>query len=586
MYNKIIKITEMKHKYLVVATSALLALSSCGVTDLTPSDSINDAIFWKTTNDLELYANSFYTNLGGIDAWYDNNTDVRLSNQSSDYFSGAYVAPDADGAWSFSTIRNANYFLTRYQTVVGEQAVINHFVAEVRFFRALEYWNKVKRYGDYPYYDKDLGTSDEELIYKARDPRAFVVGKIIEDLEFACKNLRSKKDVATNRLYDYVAYAQLARVCLYEGTRAKYANDNTFNANELLDKAAKAAKYIMDNGGYSITMDAAPYAPPVDAQHPLNYNAVFAQLSAINNSSECILAREYKQDLLMHNVSRQLEESGSGLTKAMLIQYLCTDGKPIAISPLYKGDDSLNQELTNRDRRLYQTIDNRYLPYKLEKGAIVVNNYPSIGGGSPTGYNFMKLHHSEPTQWIANACWIQWHLYRYAETLLIYAEAKAELGAITQEDVNLTINKLRQRGGVAPLDLAAIEVDPNWPNYGHALTPVLYEVRRERAVELIGEGFRFDDIMRWRAGRLLENPLAVYGCTVTDYVIAKYPGVFDTGSGSGLKLVNYNGKRYIQAYTNNVKNGYTFNDRMYLYPVPKNQISLNPALTQNPGWQQ
>lgn len=577
----------MKYKSLLVAVSALFTLSACEVTDLTPTDSFTDATYWKNPTDLELYANNFYNNLGGIDAFYDNNTDVRIDKTSSNFFNGSYVVPDTDDQWGFGTIRNANYFMARYQTVRGDAALINHYVAEIRFFRALEYWAKVKRYGDYPWYDKDLKLSDEELIFKGRDPRAFVVGKIIEDLEFACNNLRSKADVATNRLYNFVAYAQLARVCLYEGTRAKYAQDNTFDANGLLQKAERAAKYIMDNGGYSIVQNAIPFTQAVDATHPLSYNAMFTQLDKINNNGECILAREYRKEILMHGVTRQMEDGGNGMSKAMINQYLCTDGNPIAVSPLYKGIDSLNGELANRDRRLYQTIDNMYLPYKKDPTlGVVTNRYPNISGGSPTGYNVMKLHHSDPNQWIANNCWTQWFLYRYAETLLIYAEAKAELGTINQSDVDMTINLLRNRAGVAPLNIGAIANDPNWLDYGHSLTPIIKEVRRERAVELMAEGFRYDDIIRWRAGKLMENPLAVYGSSVSDYMlnsIKPYDKTFDVNGGN-LKTTILNGIRYIQVYSNSVENGYTWNDKYYLYPIPKNQLSLNPKLEQNQGW--
>lgn len=580
----------MKHKFFIVALAAFAALTSCEVTNLTPSDSLNDATYWKSTNDLKLYANSFYGSLGGAVSTHDAGTDIRLYNSPNSFYAGLDPVPDADGNWSFGTLRNANYFLNRYQKVKGDESVINHYVAEVRFFRAVDVWWKVMRYGAFPWYDKDLQTTDTELIYKGRDSRAFVLGKIIEDLEFACRNLLSKKDVDKNRIYNFVAYAQLARVCLYEGTRAKYAGDNTIDANAMLTKAATAAKYIIDNGGYSIVMDTNPFTPAIDNQHPLNYYALFTQLGAITNNPECILAREYKQDLLTHNMTREMSETGTGLSKFMANQYLCTDGLPISVSPLYKGDNTLSLEMENRDRRMYQTIDNKFLPYQIKEDGLEVHEFPPIGGTTPTGYTFMKFHHTDPNQWIANNCWTQWYLYRYAETLLIYAEAQAELGLVTQDDIDLTINKLRLRAGVAPLNIGNIATDPAWPNYGHAISPVLQEIRRERLVELVGEGFRNDDIIRWRAGKLLENPLVVYGCPVTTEMMAHYPaGTFDlTGNtgGTGVPTVVYKGKRYIRIHTKEAADGYLWNDRFYLHPVPKEQLSLNPKLApQNQGWE-
>lgn len=571
----------MKNKYIIVAVSALLAMSSCKVTDLTATDGMTDGTYWKTPKDLELYANNFYSMLGGATSSGDVNTDVRISKNINTFFSGAYVIPDEDsGNWSFTTIRNANYFMNRYQTVKGDPLAINHYVAEVRFFRALEYWNKVKRFGDFPYYDRDLVETDEELIYEGRNSRDFVVGKIIEDLEFACNNLYPKSKVPTARLYNFVAYTQLARVCLYEGTRAKYAGDNRFNADDLITKAKVAAEYVMTNGGYNIVTDAGSFAQQVSPEYPLNYQALFTQLSPIHSNQECILSHEYKLNLSTHNVTRELEEPGTGLSKAMMNQYLYLDGTPFDPTK----DATLDQELENRDRRLLQSIDNQYLPYKFRDGANVLNLLPIISGSMPTGYNFMKMHSTDPNQWIANNCSTQWFVYRYAEILLIYAEAKAELGTITQTDINNTINVLRSRGGVAALNMGAIATDPNWLDYGYPISDLLHEIRRERSVELLGEGFRYDDIMRWRAGKLLENPLVVYGRTVTDQVIAQYPGVFNVDGSGGIALVTYGDKRYIRMYTN-LEGGYKWNDRMYLYPIPKNQITLNPNLKpQNPGW--
>lgn len=589
----------MNTKHIVVGL-IMLGLTSCDVTDKFPTDSFTDENYWTSTKNLELYANGFLGNLGGANSHLDEQTDVRATVSISDYLAGNSVVPQKDDHWKWENLRSINHFLANYHKVTGDEATINQYVGEVRFFRALDYFDKVKYFGDVPWYNQEMQLSDTALIYKKRDPRALVVDSIVADLEFACQTMATPNKVATGRLHKYVAYQQLARVCLHEGTLEKYSNEErTLNerATILLRKAADAAKYIIDNGGYDIvSMDF--YAPQVDESHPLDYAALFSQTEDISSSKECVLARVYAQGLVMNSLSRDMEGPNSGMTKMMVNQYLCTDGKPIGTSDSFHGDNILSEEIQNRDARLYQTIQNEYLPYKYTDGSIMLpNDPPIIASEFPTGFNVMKFHSPDPEQYtLAYSAHVQWFLYRYAEVLLIYAEARTELGELTQTDVDLTINKLRKRAGVAPLDMNNITPTPVQykMDYGYNLSDLLYEVRRERLVELYAEGFRWDDICRWRAGKLCTSPLSVYGITVSDEARKLYDAVYGTTvsphifdiDGGKITTASYNGKRYVKLYqTISDGKGYTWNDKLYLHPLPSEELSLNPNLEQNPGWE-
>ena len=591
----------MNTKHIITGFAVLLtSLPSCDVTDKFPSDSFTDENFWSSTKNLELYANGFYETLGGVGSHLDEDTDIRATVSISDYLAGNSVVPQKDDGWKWENIRGLNHFLANYQKVTGDEATINQYVGEIRFFRALDYFSKVKRFGDVPWYNKEMQLSDTSLIYKKRDPRALVVDSIIADLEFACQTIPEPSKVATGRLHKYVAYQELARVCLHEGTLEKYTSDQkalNSRATTLLQKASDAAKYIIENGGYDI-VSMKFYAPQVDEAHPLDYAALFSQTEDISASKECVLARVYAPGLVVNSLSRDMEESQkSGMSKMMINQYLCTDGKPIGVSDSYQGDNTLTQEIANRDRRLYQTIQCEYLPYKYADGTVTLpNNPPVIASNLPTGFNIMKFHSPDPEQYtLAYNAHVQWFLYRYAEVLLIYAEAQAELGKITQEDIDITINKLRNRAGVAPLDMNNITPTPAQykMDYGYSLSDLLYEIRRERLVELYAEGFRWSDICRWRAGKLCETPLSIYGITVSEEVRKQYDAVYGSSAsphmfdidGGNVATAVYNGKRDVKLYqtmTDGV--GYRWDDKLYLKPLPTEQLSLNPNLEQNPGW--
>ncbi len=209
---------------------------------------------------------------------------------------------------------------------------------------------------------------------------------------------------------------------------------------------------------------------------------------------------------------------------------------------------------------------------------------PSAG---VTGYPCTKFHSADPTQREARNTSYDWFIYRYAEVLLINAEANAELGTCTQTVLDKTINQLRDRVDMAHLTTTPV-ADAQPLDYGYTISNLLYEIRRERRIELIAEGFRMDDLKRWNAMKLMENPKTVLGIRVTDKVKEQYTGITTFGGDDGRSTIEYNGNTYVYQYTSksldDAGRKWSDNDRRWLYPLPTDELTINKNLTQNPGW--
>ncbi len=585
----------IKNRCFILILGLVITLGACDVTDTVPEDAITDLNYWTKTDDLKLWANDFYPTLSGPSQWYDNTSDNCVTNTPDNRLFNNITVPGSGGGWGagdWANIRNLNYFLSHYQTVEGNEAEINHYVGEIRFFRAHEYFNKVKRFGDVPWIDKDLTTTDDEFLFSTRDPRKMVIDKIIEDLEFAANNMLLPGDVEAGRLHRYAALQMLARVALHEGTWMKYRDISGWET--YLQKAVSVSQTIMDEGDYAIEKGNAPH---MFEDYPLFFRQQFIQEDLTSNS-ECVLPRIYIKDKLMHGLSRQVNETGWGISKDFIESFLCVDGLPIALSPVYHGDDSLQMEMANRDPRLRNMVDNKNLPYFLDGSTPISYPVTAIAVDKcPTGYMASKFRDPVPSQNEANQTTYDWYVFRYAEVLLINAEAKAELGNITQNDIDLTINKLRERlDEPGEFQMGRLVLNPaedplamvnGQPRYGYSLSPLLYEIRRERRIELAFEGFRWDDIVRWNAGKLIENPKTMLGLVVNDEVVTRYQ-FFNGGTNpfadrSLYELTDWDGeqKKLLKVYETTQR---TWDDKLYLDPLPTDQLSLNPNLDQNPGW--
>ena len=583
----------MKLKYLALA--GLLGFTACDdVIDLKPLDSFTDESYWTSVDDLRNYANRFYPLLAGPSSTYDQQSDTRVPTNYDRWLYNETVLEDFND-WSWDNIRQLNFFMARYERASGSEADINAQVATIRFFRALEYYSKIKSYGDVPWYEKDLNDTDTEELYKPRDSRDFVLGKIIEDLEFAIKWLPEKNAAVECALHKDAARTQLSRICLYYGTYKKYHNvQGTPTSQELLQKAADNALAVMNTGRYAIVQGKdADCGMQSLKGYPMHYQNQFVQ-DDLSSNKEAILYRKYVSGTFMHGTGRQ--DASPGFSKDFMESFLCKDGKPIGVSELYQGDETLDIELTNRDPRMYQIVDNIHRPWAVQKDGTIdlhrsaidtTASAPDVSASkSVTGYLNTKHISADPTQWVANATTYDTFVYRYAEVLLNYAEAMYELGKCNQEVLDKTINLLRDRVEMPHLKVNVGFTDPNLPDYGYEVDALLNEIRRERRIELVAEGFRYDDIIRWKAVKLFENPKTVLGMRVTDAVKALYPaGTFE--GENGRALVEYQGKTYIRPYAKDLNDAgrkWSANDKRFLSPISKNVMLINPNITQNPGW--
>lgn len=564
----------MKLRYILYSAVGMLLYTSCNDAFLERSpQSLTDNTFWSSTGDLRTYANAFYGILpGGVTNYGDTDADDQVPSGINQFLWGQYVVPTEDDLWSksnWANIRNINYFMTHYGTVTGAEEEINVYVAEMRFFRALEYFNKIKTFGDVPWLDKDLNIDSEEL-YGSKMPRNQVAAKIIEDLDFAITWLPEKGNEEANRLNRDIARHIKARVCLHEGTYYKYHSELGYAYEDLLKQAASETDKLITDGHYSIYKTG-------DTKH--DYYDMFIMENK-KNLSEALLYIDYSYPTRTHNMGHGAVEAGAGFSKDFVDCFLYTDGRPKALTTLPKNDETLVQELANRDPRAAQLIRNdeffagnaSYTPVGSDDA--YVTQYCPTGYQSIKGYNPATAHEGynvEDADGIA---------YRYAETLLINAEAKAELGTITQPDLDKTINELRDRVGMDHLTLAVGFNDPNWPDYGYTLSPLLQEIRRERRIELAGEGFRFDDICRWKAGKIVNNVMTYVGKKISATSSMAENGL-RSDDGYVIVYPNYTQKDLVYV----AGKSRTWNDKMYLYPIPSGELQRNPnLLPQNPGW--
>jgi starch-binding outer membrane protein, SusD/RagB family len=547
-----------------------------------PIDAVSTNDYWSTANDLKLFVNQFYTSFsdggswsGGI-FWLDTGTDDLIHNNYSSRIAGFRTVPSS-GGWSYSAIRSVNYFLENYQTVEGDPTSYNQYVGEAYFFRAYFYFNLLTTYGDVPWVEKTLQVDSEEL-FASRTSRKTIAENILKDLDQAISMMNSGPNENGTRLNKEIALLFKSRVALYEGTWEKYHQNTPFGVSgsdgtAFLQAAADAAGQLINSGVYSIYQTGNPNA---DYWHlfnaPYNYNG----------HPEVMLWKKYDIGLgLTHNHQRYLPRigGGRGVTQSLINDYLCIDGKPIDGNPLYQGDATTDDVILNRDPRIFQTIYSKGWPMEIV-GSDTIRRFDrshlwaSDGSKCTTGYQINKGALPDPNQYYTGGVGVNPSIiFRFGEALLNFAEAKAELGTLTQTDVDNSINLLRARVNMPNLILSEIENDPNWlfPD----LSPVINEVRRERHVELAVEGYRWNDLMRWRAHHLFINQRPKGAMFIPEL----YP---ELTIGSSV-FVDENG--YIDPYQTALPNGYLFNsNRDYLAPISTEQLTLNNNLVQNPGW--
>lgn len=596
----------MKNKILSIIAAAY-CLVACDLTH-TPLAALSPETFFSNESELQAFSNTFYTTLtvGG----FDEISDMLTKNVLSDEIMGTRQIPNSGGGWSFTALRNFNT-LIEYSVNCPDEKIRTQYVALARFFRANFYFEKVKRFGDVPWYDKQLGSEDPDL-YKPRDSREFVMDKVIEDLDFAIANLPDTKDLY--RITKWTALALKSRACLFEGTFRKYhAGKNTLATlpadakpyTYYLELSAAASEEIMNTSGYSIYRGSSKSTAYRDLflGDPNNDNNAFGE--------EVILARDYNKSLtILHNATFFTigNYGNQSMTRKMACTYLMADGSRYTSQPGWETKPFI-EETKNRDPRMAQSI--RTPGYKRIDGTEVLapNFTQVITGYQPTKY-MLGLNADADRFEQSNQ---DLHIYRYAEILLNYAEAKAELGILEQSDIDRSIKLLRDRVGMPNMNKSEIEglgSDPfllapetGYPNVaGQPQEALILEIRRERSVELFDEDMRHTDLIRWRNGQ-------AYNHKFLGFYMADAEGQHDLDGNGTIDVWFYSDNapdanqiptgcvvRKIgeQTYFTGGKSGYiianpvvdgNWNDEKdYYYPIPIDERSLNPNLTQNLNW--
>jgi len=561
---------------------------------------------------------------------------------------GTFRTPESGTStgWDWTQLRRVNYFLRHYHEAEGsvtDPAQLNKWAAEAYFFKAWDYYKKLYIFGEVPWLVYDLNTDSEELTNSTATPRAALTDSILSCLNYAVQYLNDNNN-PNGRVNRDMANFLKARFCLFEATFRKYhKNDKApmpavpAEYNSLLDECIKACEAIIASGHYSLYYNAA------DKDAFGNNNSYwkmfsFNQTPAEDGNTEAILARVYDGSKLGHGMPRYYSMNrgnasgrySKGLTKEFVDEYLCIDGKPITGNSNFLGYDGMWSELENRDPRLTQTIampgdymtiwtrdGEKINGVDIPKGTMDAKllgiRYPEItyncptanqvkhGGPSITGYEIVKHWTPDPDDNGTTTNSKQTAvMFRYGEVLITLAEALYERnGSISDADLDRTINLLRTRAGFpasAKLTNATVPADPALDaiyseKLDYTVSPMLREIRRERRVELAQEGRRREDLVRWKAGKLMEVPLRGMKFTAEKQELYNgsntQPPIIAMGAYLNVDVFT-DSDGFIIAFpkATSVTNGtLKWEDRYYYWPIPLRELTLNTNLKQNPGWE-
>ena len=599
-------------KYIVLPVIALIGWGMSGCSsdflDKYPLDEQTEATAFKTSDNFKTYAWGLYEYFDGFptDGGYtpanissEYNTDNMIyanSGGESDYAYQLKKLPATSSSWSFTYIRRVNIMLQNIDGSSMSDVDKDHWRSVGYFFRALRYFDMMVAYGDVPWIDKVLSDTDTEELYCERTPRDEVAKHILEDLQWAEEHIK-EGGTGTNTINVHVVRALISRFGLFEGTWRKYHGLN--DSETYLRACADASEKLM--GAYPSIMP--------------NYDDLYNSEELVGKAG-VILAKQYETDMVTHSITRVIRSSAwyVDLTKDAVDSYLCSDGRPVSTSKVYEGDKDLNAQFRHRDRRLYWTVvppykvkltgaagtsfgwehtgvagDREYIDFMEEIGGSATGkslpvsnfvgyqvagfphfrNYPNGQGFLVThlGFYFWKYYNRHVDNMALRSSSVDYLLFGIEEVMLNYAEAKFELGEFSQSVADATINKLRVRAVIPAMNVS--EIDASFDlDRDRSVDPVLWEIRRERRIELMGDGFRFRDLKRWKKGEYVnKQPLGAWVKS------SDYGGKLNIlgGADEGYSILFAKPSGWLEKY--------------YLEPIPTQEIALNPKLKQNPGWE-
>lgn len=578
--------TDRLFKCMVLSGFAGILFSCSDFLVRNPEDQLSPETYFKNATECRLYTDNFYTMFPSTEI-YSESADYIIPTTLGREVIGDRPVPSTSDDWKWKHLRAINFFL-EHSKQCPDDAVRTEYEGVARFFRAWFYFEKVKRYGDVPWLDHTLGAESREL-YKGRDPRKEVMAHILEDIDFAIESLPDQKNIY--RISRWTAYALKSRIFLFEGTFRKYQGLEDWES--CLTDAAEAAEAFMTRSGYTIySAGAQPYRD------------LFANLQA--DPGEIILARSYGAGMsLTHDVNGRfisMSMGRPGLAKDVVNMYLMSDGSRFTDKNGWQTM-TFAEETADRDPRLMQSIRT---PGYIRIGG-TVSEAPNMAA-TTTGYQLIKYVQSSRYD-AYNSSEVDLPLFRAAEVYLNFAEAKAELGTITQSDLDKSVNVIRSRVRMPGLSLSSADasvdayLDAAYPGVTGPHKGVILEIRRERTIELLNEGLRYWDIMRWKQGqRFVRSFEGMYFATIgaqdldgdgkTDFYI------YTPEERQSPDWTELEGVVYLSVSDVDLSGGTSGNIRVhrsisrtfdeakdYLYPIPTSDIVLTSgAIKQNPGW--
>lgn len=588
----------IKHIIILLIFSAFFTSCAEDFLSIEPNNKANDGTYWTSETAIRNFAWGFYVNhfpaFGSGWTWGTVFYGQGLS-KCDDFTSATKYTdniPSSATAWRFDYVRRANYFIDRVKNAVipdPNPATLEHWLGVGYFFRALAYHELIKTYGDVPWYDRVLEEEDPDL-YIPRTPRTEIMDQLLIDLKYAAEKVRDND--GNNAVNKYVVLAYMSRIFLFEGTFLKYHNLDQTRATKYLEAAKWAANEVIGSGKYRL-----------NNSYQTNFNAI-----DLANNTEVILYREYAAGIVMHLLHSYVNKEGQTGTSADAVNsYLCKDGFPISQSSLYQGEQGTRDGRTKIGESVFVDRDPR-----LRLNIVDSARVSTMGAPSTSGYSCLKYWNKDLKDiagGLSNTNITDAPLIRLAEVMLNYAEACAELGTLIQDDLDISINALRDRAG---MEMPHLQVQGGLPAVGGVLIndaqrdptvpEMIWEIRRERRVETMFEYFRLDDLKRWAKLEYTDQdkyPLINTGMYIVrnqmlnakgdptmDKNITLYnPNTGQTGKEAdgvleGFVIPITSGKRTLTAVEL---------QRAYLEPIPNDQIQLYKSngvtLTQNPGWE-
>lgn len=515
--------------------------------------------------------------------------DARLHGQNNQ-FSGA-----SDWQTGYQNLRKVNYFFHNYKVPEAqENEDVLSLKGEAYFLRAYWHFDLLKKFGSIPvmdaFWDENATIAGLQIPAKTRNE---VARFILSDLVEAKNLLHSRGKYSGIRINKEAAMVLAMNVALYEGTWEKYHSSDDFASS------TNESNYFL---GEVINWGNELFGCGIDlyktGQNPGDAFAALFNSKDLSGMGEVLLWRKYSSNEgVFHDVNGNLKagvvdsEGAAGITQSLVDNYLNADGT--FIDPTNEKFKDFKETFEGRDPRLIQTVMNEgakfasattATPMHLEEYTDEKKNTispPKLAGDgntrSLTGYH---IRLGIDTTFVSGNGETALPIIRYAEGLLAYAEAAAELEMWSDDIANKTLKALRERAGVKYLAPAK---DANFTDFGYTLTPVLQEIRRERRSELALQGFRLDDLMRWKADKLIVGKRGK-GAYVGDESI-----LFKSYSPDNQKRIRerltLDDNKWADPMAGTLPSGYQFHaDRDYLLPIPPSELELNKKLKQNPKW--